>query len=419
MKKEIIAELIGSTDDRFISEAAEYEGKPGISVRAKIIGAAAAACIAIAGTTVFMLRSGDDKVLYDPPAESNAGNATQPAISSPAENAASSGSENEQYAESGALLYPWRYLTIYEKYNTIIYGGEEYFNTGADISDTAKIGQKLGECTGRGFDEYEDKEHTEQFEFYEVNGLSPEVCAAVLMEGKYYTCQPEKYAPPATLGELMSGYKLSDNLDLDWLRLVEDGESIENKRLTDVKGFWDMLTEYGDAAVIDQEEWNRDGSKYGNLAGFCISSEVFGIGNMTLNVFKSGYIWTNAFRYAYIYDIGTEAAEKLISFISGHIEDYTPVSDVITVSGKVTWVKDYAIGVDNSISCTDSTDRREYTVSITDIRVKRSVEFPNKLEPGEDVRVSFKADPGVIDGDEITEPRSISRIRSDGPETEE
>ena len=113
-------------------------------------------------------------------------------------------------ASESAIVWPWEYQTIYEKYRNVEIDGIEYHGKGRAVSE-AWIGESIGNYTVVGYDEVNNgKKYSAEFEAYALKDIAQSQFIAVKMENSYYVFQNDEYAPPNTLCELMDAVNLSE-----------------------------------------------------------------------------------------------------------------------------------------------------------------------------------------------------------------
>lgn len=134
---------------------------------------------------------------------------------------------------------------------------------------------------------------------------------AVKMEDSYYVFQNDEYAPPNTLGELMDAVNLSEVVELQ--RFSEGDNTPDSKRfaLSSDDYVWEVLSECRNAPFVEDQTWTAGDRSY---LSFTITSEALGVYKVALYVTEDGYLWTNAFNYQYLFNIGEDAASKIIKY---------------------------------------------------------------------------------------------------------
>lgn len=110
-----------------------------------------------------------------------------------------------------------------------------------------------------------------------------------------------------------------------------------------------------------------------------------------------GYLWTNAFDYQYLFNIGEDAAGKIIKYAKENSTeaDYEPYRN--TIVGKITEITDEYILLDDSILCTNPDDGITYKILLNDLRISRYAES-GTIRVGENVQITYE---GEIDESNI------------------
>ena len=297
--------------------------------------------------------------------------------------------------EDAAIVWPWEYKTIYEKYTSIMLDGREYNCRGREISP-ALLGDKLGTGEASGYDIYEDKKHTQSFDIYRINGISEQHLAAVKMEEKYYVFISRANTSPATLGDLLSTYSMPEHIDLG--RFSFEGKNIEDdyRILGNDDYIWDVLESCSSARAQDSMGWHEN---KGNYLSFTVSSEALGVYKNAMYVTESGYLWTNAFDIEALYFIGEDAAAKIIDHARTNSDDVEYEPYEYTLVGNITEIGDGYLLLDDSSMCIDEKDGMVFRISTEDIRMRRCIEF-EKIGEGATVVLRYN---GVIrEGNLIT-----------------
>lgn len=353
MKVSRIANAIGHLDDDLISGAVGGKKK---AKAARLKWGAVAACFAvvlIAGIAVLPSFLGGNVAASSEPADSPRKGVTISEL---------------------AICWPWEYQTIYERYGRIEVKGEVYDGRMREIG-ASLVGECIGTYEGWGYediDSHEQKEHRETFAVYAIHGVADSEFVAVMMEGRYYVFQREAYAPPADLGELMASVALPEVLELEYFSKNGDDADARQFLLADDAYLWEVLSGCSDAKFADSDKWTEDGRE---SISFRITSEALGIYKRVFTITKDGYLWTNAFDWAYIFDIGEDAAGKIMRYAAEHSTEAEFEPYRRTVAGEVTEITDKYLVVDDSILCEDPADGRKFKVSLEDLRIRRYVEY--------------------------------------------
>ena len=269
--------------------------------------------------------------------------------------------------ENSAIIWRWEYKTVYEKYPLLNFGGKEYGGRGREINSSL-LGEKLGSAEARGEDIYEERIYTENFDVYAINGIDKDYLVAVKMEGKYYVFDAHSEKAPDTFGELMDRFSLPSILKLKKFSLGDKYYS-----LNDNADVWAILKNCRDAKVV-RKDMNALFDKEGMIS-FTVISEHLAVYKNVFRVSADGYIWTNAFDYAYAYYIGEDNAKSIIDHAKVNSKEIPTEPYQYSVSGKIVDIKDGYFLLDDTEICIDAKDGRTYKIISTDIRVSRHFDF--------------------------------------------
>lgn len=288
-------------------------------------------------------------------------------------------------AESG-IIWPWEYRTVYEKYTNVEINGIEYLGKCRAVSEPL-VGEDIGTYTVIGYDGVNaDKKYTDEFEAYKLKDISQSRLVAVKMENSYYIFINNEYAPPSTLGELMNDVNLPNTVELN--RFSENGDNPDSNYfvLTNDDYVWEVLAECKNAPFVEEQMWTATGRNY---LSFTITSEALGVYKVALYITEDGYLWTNAFDYQYLFNIGKEAAGKIISYAKGNSAEakYEPYKN--SVIGTISQITDEYILVDDSVLCNNPADGITYKVMLNDLRISRYVNY-GVVKVGDTVQISYE-----------------------------
>ena len=333
------------------------------------------------------------------------------------------GGETEQPAETDGryknftvqkteygIVWPWQYKTVYEKYRSIELDGREFICRGREIS-ASHIGERIGTYEATGYDDFSDTVYHETFETYRIKSVISNALIAVRMENRYYVFISEKCDPPATLGELLAGYALSETVTLGRFSFV--GKNAENSYyLLDSDDFvWTLLEACAEAKAANPIGWHATERGY---ISFTVTSEALGVYKHALYITDDGYIWTNAFNGEFLYFIGTDAAESIIEYAKEHSAktEYEPLYPSIV--GTVVEIAEEYVLIDDSVLCKDPADGMIFKIMLHDGRISRYVDI-GEVVVGETVVVSYEGEIDKRNGNVIASAVSISRaIITDG-----
>ena len=284
------------------------------------------------------------------------------------------------------ILFPWEYMLDNERYTVVKYKGNEYGSRGRAVGEEL-LSESLGECSAKGFDSYTDKTYSEKFEARKINGVSEKHVIAVAMDGGYYVYFNSSAEQPKTLGELMELYSLEKTLPL--LKFSDNaghGE-IGYYELSDGSYIWQVLLECKDASAYENaDSWKR-GDK--NYLSFTATSRALGVYKRVFYITEDGYVATNVFDYLYVYYVGTEATEKIISYAKGNSAKTEPEQYHYSIAGTITEIGDGYILIDDSVLCADPNDGIVFKVLTDNKKIKAYLDFVG-FSVGDTVVVNFE-----------------------------
>lgn len=324
------------------------------------------------------------------------------------------GGNNDRYkdhtiqAGESSIIWPWEYQTVYEQYTELEIDGVKYISKGREVS-ASYVGDNIGSYTVAGYDGINDgKKYTEEFEVHKLKDAAQSQFVAVKMDSMYYVFKKDEYAPPSTLGELMGLVDLSKVIELG--RFSESGDGSDDKHyiLNNDDYIWSVLAECDGALFVENDKWRVHDREH---LSFTITSEVLGVYRVAMYVTEDGYLWTNAFSYQYLFNIGEEAASKIIRYAKGNSTEaeYEPYRN--TVTGTITEITDDYILVDDSVLCNNPEDGIAYKVLLNDLRISRYLDR-GIVEVGDTVQVAFESDLGT--DNTIADAITISKAKISG-----
>ena len=385
MKIPKMADAVGEIDQDLVGAAAKDVkkakrpfGKWGVLV-------AACLCVVIvAGVIVVPMLRGEEELPDVPPRET-----------------VSFGDLERNYkkqdavgAES-AIAWPAEYLSTMEKHAYIVWSLRNYATSGIEVQPH-NLGEKLGNYLG--------------YEVREVKGAPREHVIALGIEGVYYAyrCRDGYDDKPETLGELFDRYNLAEVLELDRFSTADDKyhHSTGHYGLTAEDAYIiEVLASCRDAKVYaDSDFWAGDAP----YLSFTVTSDALGVYKKAMYITEDGYLWTNVFEYAYIYEIGTEAANKIIDYAMTNSVEKPMEPYEYRLAGTLTKIEDGYAYIDDSILCADESEGMVFRVSMADIRVRRCIEYAG-VSVGDLVVVTFRGGIDLADGNLILDARSIDQ----------
>lgn len=384
MKTPRTANVVGHIDDDLITAAAECKKKTKHSPWLKWGSIAACfALLVIAGTAILPSLFGGD------------GGTTN---------------KYKDFIQAGesAIIWPWEYQTVYEKYTELKFDGIEYLGRGREVS-ASHVGEIIGNHTVVGYDEMNSgKKYTKEFEVYKLKDAAQSQFVAVKMEGKYYVFKNDKYAPPSTLGELFDLVDLPKVIELNEFFENGDGPNKTHYVLNNDDYVWEVLVGCKNADFVEDDKWTVHKREH---LSFTVTSETLGVYRVAMYVTADGYLWTNAFSYQYLFNIGEDAAGKIIKYAKENSAEaeYKPYQNRIV--GKVVEVTDEYIVIDDTVLCNNTSDGTTYKVLLNDLRISRYVDH-EIIKVGSTVQITFE---GEIDEANIIDSAvSASNVKISG-----
>ena len=392
MKIPKIAEAMGEIDAELVSASAKERRKSKQPwVKWSILTAACLCVLIVAGMIVVPMMLGGDEALPSEPRET-----------------VSFGDLERNYnkqalagAESG-IVWPAQYQTTLEKHAYIVWSFRNYVTSGMAVQPH-HLGAKLGNYLG--------------YEVREVQGAPREHVIALGIEGVYYTyrCRDGYDDKPATLGKLFDRYNLAEVLELDRFSTADDKyhHSTGEYGLTAGDAYIiEVLSSCRDAKVYaDSDHWAGDAP----YLSFTVTSDALGVYKKAMYITEDGYLWTNVFEYAYIYEIGKEAAGKIIAYAMENSVERPMEPYEYRLAGTLVKIEDGYAYIDDSIMCADESEGMVFRVSMEDIRVRRCIEYLG-IGVGDLVVVTFRGGIDLEDGNLILDARSIDEaiLTNDG-----
>ena len=289
--------------------------------------------------------------------------------------------------ENSAIVWPWEYKTIYEKYLSLFYDGKEYDGRGQEIR-AELLGEALGEGEARGYDIYDEKLYTENFTVYRINGISEKYLIAAEMEGKFYVFDAHEPNAFATLGDMMDVFAMEENIQLSYFSTQGKNQKTKYYSLTDDSTVWEILNGCRNATSVNGDSWRTQA----DYISFTVTSEALGVYKNALYVTEDGYLWTNAFDFANVFEIGKESANQIIDYVKRNSEKTEAFPYRITIPGIITEVGENYFILDTTPVCVNKHDGKTYKIMANALGIRRVLEF-EKVGIGDIVVVTYD---GVI-----------------------
>ena len=305
----------------------------------------------------------------------------------------------------GDIEFPWEYKLTYEKYYTVKYNGNDY-RTRARAINESMLGEVLGTCTAQGVDSYTDKTYTETFDVRKINGVSEEKMIAVGMDNEYYVYFNDEVKCPATFGELLDAYNLSETLPLIKFSVNEGYKEKGYYQITDDEYIWQVLSECRNAEFYaENDKWSRGDRNY---LSFTATSEELGVYKRVFYITEDGYVSTNVFNYSYVYYIGEDAANKIITHAKDNATEAEREQYEYTIAGTITEIGDGYVLIDDTVLCKDKNDGMVFKILTEDLIIRRYLECTD-IKVGDTVAVKFQTE--IVLGEDNTVGGAISMYK--------
>jgi len=310
------------------------------------------------------------------------------------------------------MEWPWEYLTPMEQYTQMTFGGRKYRTRAQEIRGDL-LGDLLGTCQAEGYDMYKETVYSREFEVRAVKGADSGIITAVNMDGTYvvFFCDDNPY--PETMGAFLASFSLSETMPLSCFS-IQDGHKEQGYYTLNDDGFiWQTLEECGDAPLVPDDAWNRADRNY---VSFTAVSEALGVYKKVIYVSEDGFFRTNMMDYAGLYEIGEEAAGKIIVYAKEHGEEAAFEPYHKSIAGTVAAIEEGYVLIDDTLLCRDPDDGMMFRVPTDDLRISRCLYSPySSISVGDAVRVEYTGTVDTADGNTVNGAFSMMKGRiSDG-----
>lgn len=373
MRKEEFSELLNEINDNYIKDAHETKNKKQVWLK----WGAIAACLCLVAAGAIILGTNDVSTV------------SIGGITRNYKDVIVMGSES-------AMEWPWEYKTLSEQYTTTVLDDKEYNSSGRSV-DVSLIGDSLGIYEVVGYDTYSEEKHQMTAEAYQIVGVSIDNIITVKLDDEFYVFKCNECAPPADFGEVLDTYNLTQMLSFEHFTEYESYTATGYYSLENDTYIWEILNTCRSAEFIHDDNWNCSEREY---LSFTVTSDALGVYKRAFYITNDGYIWTNIFDYAYIFQIGEEAAEKIIAYatengVESEMEPYT-----YSLAGTLVKVADDYILVDDTILCTDEKEGMVFKVPMDSLCINRCINF-EKISDRDIVVVYFTGNINIEEGNVV------------------
>lgn len=303
-----------------------------------------------------------------------------------------------------AIVFPWEYKLTHEKFYKVTYNENNYYARRA-INESL-LGEIIGTCRAEGADIYTNKTYNETFNVRKIKGVSEEKLIAIEMDNGYYVYFNDEAKFPATFGELLDAYNLSKTLSLVKFSVNEGYNEKGYYQITNDEYIWQVLSECRNAELYtENDKWNCGDRNY---LSFTSTSEELGVYKRAFYITEDGYVSTNVFDYSYVYYIGEDAANKIITHAKDNAAKAESEQYEYILAGTVTEIGDGYILLDDTALCKDENDGMVFKVLTEELIIRRYLECSN-IKVGDTVVVNFQTE--IILGENNTVSGAISMYK--------
>ncbi len=317
---------------------------------------------------------------------------------------------------NSAIVWPWDTMTISEQYTTLTLNGKEFVSRGRSV-DSSLLDKAIGTYDVVGYDAYSEQEHRMKANVYRIAGIDEDRMVAVKLEDSFYVFKHDEYHPPKNFGEILDNYSLAQYLHFDRFSVYEGYTEKGYYSLVDDTPVWEVLSQCPSAPFVEDDSWDRNDRNY---ISFTATSDALGVYKNVFYVTDDGFIWTNIFDYAYIFQIGEETANKVISYVTKNGVESKSEPYTYSVAGTVTEITESYILVDDSILCANEKDGMIFKIPTNDLRISRCINY-GKIDVGDIVAVNFTGNIDIEAGNVVEGAFALSKatISGDGVSTAE
>ncbi len=221
------------------------------------------------------------------------------------------------------------------QYKNVWYGASTSYNFDGCAISGDLLGERLGETVLTGQDIYTDSYHQTNGVLHRIEGIDPSCAIAVLLNGeKTAYAYIDHYYRPSTLGDLVDGLSLEENLTFGsgfyYFKRNNKPITVEFPEIPAEK-IWGLLA---DRDVVTASDSEYESLNYRKLMSVSVSVPMLGIQNLSLGVTDNGYITTNLMGRGLAYFIGTEKTEAFVQYVLKNCKGYELIYIEDTTDGE-------------------------------------------------------------------------------------
>ncbi len=316
------------------------------------------------------------------------------------------------YSLHSARVWEWEDLAESERNYEVEIDGIKYEKSSRRTIRQEFIGEKIGRFDVFGFDTImilNGERVKVTCDIYKLKGISQTEFIAIKIGGDYYCFENALYNPPKTLGELFDRVDISRFFELS--RFSENGSDANAKHfiLKDDEYVWNILSECRSAEFVDWDPFNLYQREY---ISFSASSDALGIYRMDFSITKDGYLYTNIFGGAYLFNIGKKAANEIIGYSAENSTktQFLPYDESKKVYGQVKEIADGYVLIDDAVLCKNKGKGITYKIPTDDIRISRHFKT-GSTKVGELIAVSYDGEIDEQNGHTVKGAFDISEFQ--------
>ncbi len=217
----------------------------------------------------------------------------------------------------------WEERPLRERYPEFNFAGRRY--SVRAVVPESRVLEKLGDLLVVGQDPFTGEEHEIEAEVFRMSGLLDQ--AAVVLryaESADYYCAVCPLFESATLGSFMGDVDFAEEVSASGyasiLRYDEDGSvhRFVYDGLT-TEYMLSFLSAHADAPSVNFDETMGKPENIVAYMSFAIDAPDFNRMAVSVNMTKTGYLWTNVFDVGKAFDIGPEAVQEFENYLTGNL----------------------------------------------------------------------------------------------------